>query len=109
MSYKTLNSKVTKFNNHLTLFNPCLITTDPCLQVIPPCMTEADRFSMEALHHIHREMDDDQDGCIEVEESVEVINRHKNVHQPPPPKFHPASFHKFISITLLCVASNSNI
>ena len=38
----------------------------------PPCLGEADRFSLEALRHIHREMDDDQDGGIEVEESVEV-------------------------------------
>ncbi|XP_056627010.1 stromal interaction molecule 2 [Triplophysa dalaica] len=66
-------------------------TTDPCLQVSPPCMTEADRFSMEALQHIHREMDDDQDGGIEVEESVEFIiedmqqqqqaNKHSKLHQ----------------------------
>ncbi len=40
-------------------------------------MTEADRFSLEALQHIHREMDDDQDGGIEVEESVEVIRVHR--------------------------------
>lgn len=40
-------------------------------------MTEADRFSLEALQHIHREMDDDQDGGIEVEESVEVINSYR--------------------------------
>lgn len=54
-------------------------------------MTEADRFSLEALQHIHREMDDDQDGCIEVEESVEFIiedmqqqqqaNKHSKLHQ----------------------------
>ncbi|KAA0722471.1 Stromal interaction molecule 2 [Triplophysa tibetana] len=64
---------------------------NPCLQVSPPCMTEADRFSMEALQHIHREMDDDQDGGIEVEESVEFIiedmqqqqqaNKHSKLHQ----------------------------
>lgn len=41
-------------------------------------MTEADRFSLEALQHIHREMDDDQDGGIEVEESVEVISIHRS-------------------------------
>uniref|UniRef100_A0A672LTN7 Stromal interaction molecule 2 n=1 Tax=Sinocyclocheilus grahami TaxID=75366 RepID=A0A672LTN7_SINGR len=56
----------------------------------PPCMTEADRFSLEALQHIHREMDDDQDGGIEVEESVEFIiedmqqqqqaNKHSKLH-----------------------------
>uniref|UniRef100_A0A9J8DEA1 Tromal interaction molecule 2a n=2 Tax=Cyprinus carpio TaxID=7962 RepID=A0A9J8DEA1_CYPCA len=62
----------------------------PCLRVSPPCMTEADRFSLEALQHIHREMDDDQDGGIEVEESVEFIiedmqqqqqaNKHSKLH-----------------------------
>ncbi|XP_065110548.1 stromal interaction molecule 2 [Paramisgurnus dabryanus] len=67
------------------------ITTDPCVKVNPPCMTEADRFSLEALQHIHREMDDDQDGGIEVEESVEFIiedmqqqqqaNKHSKLHQ----------------------------
>lgn len=46
-----------------------------CQQVSPPCVTEADRYSLEALRHIHQEMDDDQDGGIEVEESVEVNAR----------------------------------
>uniref|UniRef100_A0A4W4HPH6 SAM domain-containing protein n=1 Tax=Electrophorus electricus TaxID=8005 RepID=A0A4W4HPH6_ELEEL len=70
---------------------PASRTTDACLQVTPPCVTEADRFSLEALRHIHREMDDDQDGCIEVEESVEFIiedmqqqqqtNKHSKLHR----------------------------
>uniref|UniRef100_A0AAR2L9X0 SAM domain-containing protein n=1 Tax=Pygocentrus nattereri TaxID=42514 RepID=A0AAR2L9X0_PYGNA len=61
------------------------------MEVTPPCVTEADRFSLEALCHIHREMDDDQDGGIEVEESVEFIiedmqqqqqtNKHSKLHQ----------------------------
>ncbi|KAM6940093.1 stromal interaction molecule 2 [Xenentodon cancila] len=46
---------------------------DPCLMVSPPCMTEADRYSLEALRSIHQMMDDDQDGGIEVEESMEFI------------------------------------
>lgn len=45
---------------------------DPCLIVMPPCMGEADRFSLEALRHIHKQLDDDNDGGIEVNESVEV-------------------------------------
>lgn len=47
---------------------------DPCMVVSPPCMSEADRYSLEALRSIHQMMDDDQDGGIEVEESVEVQN-----------------------------------
>lgn len=47
-------------------------TVDPCLIVMPPCMGEADRFSLEALRHIHKQLDDDNDGGIEVNESVEV-------------------------------------
>lgn len=39
---------------------------------MPPCMGEADRFSLEALRHIHKQLDDDNDGGIEVNESVEV-------------------------------------
>uniref|UniRef100_A0A672STD8 Stromal interaction molecule 2-like n=1 Tax=Sinocyclocheilus grahami TaxID=75366 RepID=A0A672STD8_SINGR len=76
---------------HPGLYKHTTVTsTDPCLQVRPPCMTEADRFSLEALQHIHREMDDDQDGGIEVEESVEFIiedmqqqqqaNKHSKLH-----------------------------
>lgn len=45
---------------------------DPCMLVNPPCLSEADRYSLEALRNIHQMMDDDQDGGIEVEESVEV-------------------------------------
>ncbi|RVE76173.1 hypothetical protein OJAV_G00007510 [Oryzias javanicus] len=46
---------------------------DPCMAVNPPCLSEADRYSLEALRSIHQMMDDDQDGGIEVEESVEFI------------------------------------
>ena len=49
-----------------------MFPVDPCLIVMPPCMGEADRFSLEALRHIHKQLDDDNDGGIEVNESVEV-------------------------------------
>ncbi|XP_052362580.1 stromal interaction molecule 2-like [Oncorhynchus keta] len=74
------------FAGQRTLFD----STDPCLVVSPPCMNEADRYSLEGLRNIHREMDDDQDGGIEVEESVEFIiedmkqqptNKHSNLHR----------------------------
>uniref|UniRef100_A0A3Q3H3U4 Tromal interaction molecule 2a n=1 Tax=Labrus bergylta TaxID=56723 RepID=A0A3Q3H3U4_9LABR len=62
----------------------------PCMVVYPPCMSEADRFSLEALRTIHQKIDDDQDGEIEVEESKEFIiedmkqqqtNKHSNLHR----------------------------
>ncbi|KAF3697882.1 Stromal interaction molecule 2 Precursor [Channa argus] len=62
----------------------------PCLIVMPPCIGEADRFSLEALRHIHKQLDDDNDGGIEVNESVEFIiedmkqqqtNKHSNLHR----------------------------
>ncbi|XP_020484864.2 stromal interaction molecule 2 isoform X2 [Labrus bergylta] len=65
-------------------------TTDVCLIVMPPCMGEDDRFSLEALRHIHKQLDDDNDGGIEVNESVEFIiedmkqqqtNKHSNLHR----------------------------
>ena len=49
-----------------------LVFADLCLMVSPPCVSEADRHSLEALRNIHQMMDDDHDGGIEVEESVEV-------------------------------------
>ncbi|XP_042341597.1 stromal interaction molecule 2 [Plectropomus leopardus] len=64
--------------------------TDPCMVVYPPCISEADRYSLEALRSIHQMMDDDQDGGIEVEESVEFIiedmkqqqtNKHSHLHR----------------------------
>uniref|UniRef100_A0AAZ3Q7U2 SAM domain-containing protein n=1 Tax=Oncorhynchus tshawytscha TaxID=74940 RepID=A0AAZ3Q7U2_ONCTS len=67
-----------------------ILVWDPCLVVSPPCMNEADRYSLEGLRNIHREMDDDQDGGIEVEESVEFIiedmkqqptNKHSRLHR----------------------------
>ncbi|XP_077445930.1 stromal interaction molecule 2 isoform X2 [Stigmatopora argus] len=63
---------------------------DPCLTVAPPCVSDADRFSLAALRHIHKELDDDKDGGIEVNESVEFIiedmkqhqtNKHSNLHR----------------------------
>uniref|UniRef100_A0A3P8TZ10 SAM domain-containing protein n=1 Tax=Amphiprion percula TaxID=161767 RepID=A0A3P8TZ10_AMPPE len=68
----------------------CLPHVDPCVVVSPPCMSEADRYSLDALRSIHQMMDDDQDGGIEVEESVEFIiedmkqqqtNKHNNLHR----------------------------
>uniref|UniRef100_A0A673W7J4 Stromal interaction molecule 2 n=1 Tax=Salmo trutta TaxID=8032 RepID=A0A673W7J4_SALTR len=62
----------------------------PCLTVMPPCMGDADRFSLEALRVIHKQLDDDNDGGIEVNESVEFIredmkqqqtNKHSNLHR----------------------------
>lgn len=52
--------------------SPALMT-DPCLSLSPPCFTEEDRFSLEALQTIHKQMDDDKDGGIEVDESDEFI------------------------------------
>ncbi|CAL8331805.1 unnamed protein product [Merluccius merluccius] len=69
-----------------TSFDP----TDLCMAVSPPCVSEADRYSLEALRSIHQMMDDDQDGGIEVEESVEFIiedmkeqqtNKHNHLHR----------------------------
>ncbi|XP_049575664.1 stromal interaction molecule 2-like [Syngnathus scovelli] len=69
-----------------TGFNP----GDPCMVVSPPCVSEADRYSLEALRSIHQMMDDDKDGGIEVEESVEFIiedmkqqqtNKHSHLHR----------------------------
>ncbi|KAM5271921.1 stromal interaction molecule 2 isoform 2-T2 [Ctenodactylus gundi] len=65
--------------------------TDPCMSLSPPCFTEEDRFSLEALQTIHKQMDDDKDGGIEVEESDEFIredmkykdatNKHSHLHR----------------------------
>ncbi|XP_036619993.1 stromal interaction molecule 2 isoform X1 [Trichosurus vulpecula] len=70
--------------------NPALVT-DPCISLSPPCFTEEDRFSLEALRTIHKQMDDDKDGGIEVEESDEFIredmkykdatNKHSHLHR----------------------------
>lgn len=74
------------FHGGNTGFDP----TDPCTVVYPPCISEADRYSLEALRSIHQMMDDDQDGGIEVEESVEFIiedmkqqqtNKHSHLHR----------------------------
>ncbi|XP_058693587.1 stromal interaction molecule 2 isoform X1 [Poecile atricapillus] len=65
--------------------------TDPCSSLSPPCFTEEDRFSLEALRMIHKQMDDDKDGGIEVDESDEFLredmqykdasNKHSHLHR----------------------------
>ncbi|XP_075004988.1 stromal interaction molecule 2 isoform X2 [Calonectris borealis] len=64
---------------------------DPCSTLSPPCFTEEDRFSLEALRMIHKQMDDDKDGGIEVDESDEFLredmqykdasNKHSHLHR----------------------------
>ncbi|XP_014642169.1 PREDICTED: stromal interaction molecule 2 isoform X4 [Ceratotherium simum simum] len=61
------------------------------MSLSPPCFTEEDRFSLEALQTIHKQMDDDKDGGIEVDESDEFIredmkykdasNKHSHLHR----------------------------
>uniref|UniRef100_A0A674I4A5 Stromal interaction molecule 2 n=1 Tax=Terrapene triunguis TaxID=2587831 RepID=A0A674I4A5_9SAUR len=65
--------------------------SDTCSSLSPPCFTEEDRFSLEALRTIHKQMDDDKDGGIEVDESDEFIredmkykdasNKHSHLHR----------------------------
>ncbi|XP_063165775.1 stromal interaction molecule 2 isoform X1 [Candoia aspera] len=65
--------------------------TDFCHLLSPPCFTEEDKYSLEALCTIHKQMDDDKDGGIEVEESDEFIredmkykdasNKHSHLHR----------------------------
>ncbi|KFO21673.1 Stromal interaction molecule 2 [Fukomys damarensis] len=64
---------------------------DPCTSLSPPCFTDEDRLSLEALQTIHKQMDDDKDGGIEVDESDEFIredmkykdatNKHSHLHR----------------------------
>ncbi|XP_067325100.1 stromal interaction molecule 2 isoform X2 [Anolis sagrei] len=64
---------------------------DPCHLLSPPCFTEEDKYSLEALRTIHKQMDDDKDGGIEVDESDEFIredmkykdasNKHNHLHR----------------------------
>uniref|UniRef100_A0A1A8BVE6 Stromal interaction molecule 2 n=4 Tax=Nothobranchius TaxID=28779 RepID=A0A1A8BVE6_NOTKA len=90
--YAVLGSECSYSNDHSSPSTDAanVATTDPCLIVMPPCINEADRFSLEALRHIHKQLDDDNDGGIEVNESVEFIiedmkqqqtNKHSNLHR----------------------------
>ncbi|XP_056412026.1 stromal interaction molecule 2 isoform X1 [Hyla sarda] len=54
------------------------LLADPLISLSPPCLTEEDRFSLEAIRTIHKQMDDDNDGGIEVEESVEFLREDMN-------------------------------
>uniref|UniRef100_A0A6J0SM42 Stromal interaction molecule 2 isoform X1 n=1 Tax=Pogona vitticeps TaxID=103695 RepID=A0A6J0SM42_9SAUR len=70
--------------------NPSL-GTDACHLLSPPCFTEEDKYNLEALRTIHKQMDDDKDGGIEVDESDEFIrqdmkykdasNKHSHLHR----------------------------
>ncbi|XP_068569451.1 stromal interaction molecule 2 isoform X2 [Cebidichthys violaceus] len=90
--YAVLGSECTYSNDLPSHASDAAIVaaTDPCLIVMPPCIGDDDRFSLEALRHIHKQLDDDNDGGIEVNESVEFIiedmkqqqtNKHSNLHR----------------------------
>ncbi|XP_072109020.1 stromal interaction molecule 2 isoform X1 [Mobula birostris] len=49
------------------------ITTDNCATLNAECVDEDDRHSFEAIRMIHKQMDDDADGDVDVEESHEFI------------------------------------
>ncbi|KAJ7327130.1 hypothetical protein JRQ81_016889, partial [Phrynocephalus forsythii] len=73
-----------------TAENPSM-GTDACHLLTPPCFTEEDKYNLEALRTIHKQMDDDKDGGIEVDESDEFIrqdmkykdasNKHNHLHR----------------------------
>ncbi|XP_069781103.1 stromal interaction molecule 2 [Narcine bancroftii] len=48
-------------------------TADNCTTLNPACLNEDDRHSLEAIRTIHKQMDDDADGDVDVEESHEFI------------------------------------
>lgn len=54
------------------------LLADPLISLSPPCLTDEDRSSLEAIRTIHKQMDDDNDGGIEVEESVEFLREDMN-------------------------------
>ncbi|KAM9329418.1 stromal interaction molecule 2 [Gastrophryne carolinensis] len=54
------------------------LLADPLMSLSPPCLTEEDRSSFEAIRTIHKQMDDDNDGGIEVEESVDFLREDMN-------------------------------
>ncbi|XP_075050863.1 stromal interaction molecule 2 isoform X2 [Mixophyes fleayi] len=54
------------------------LPADPLISLSPPCLTEEDYSSLEAIRTIHKQMDDDNDGGIEVEESVEFLREDMN-------------------------------
>ncbi|XP_069600736.1 stromal interaction molecule 2 [Ranitomeya imitator] len=54
------------------------LLADPLISLSPPCLTEEDRSSLEAIRTIHKQMDDDNDGGIEVEESDEFLREDMN-------------------------------
>eukprot|EP00079_Xenopus_tropicalis_P017115 XP_004916816.1 PREDICTED: stromal interaction molecule 2 [Xenopus tropicalis] len=56
---------------------PALLS-DPFNSLSPPVLTEDDRSSLEAICTIHKQMDDDKDGGIEVEESDEFLREDLN-------------------------------
>lgn len=64
-------------------------------------MGEADRFSLEALRHIHKQLDDDNDGGIEVNESVEVSAPHRLRTTTPSQFLHNLTHVLFILALLL--------
>ncbi|XP_067845133.1 stromal interaction molecule 2 isoform X2 [Heptranchias perlo] len=47
--------------------------TDNCTTLNPACLNEDDRYCLEAIRMIHKQMDDDDDGDVDVEESHEFI------------------------------------
>ncbi|CAN2388525.1 stromal interaction molecule [Pristimantis euphronides] len=54
------------------------LLADPLISLSPTCLTEDDLSSLEAIRTIHKQMDDDKDGGIEVEESVDFLREDMN-------------------------------
>eukprot|EP00062_Callorhinchus_milii_P004998 gi/632943998/ref/XP_007887261.1/ PREDICTED: stromal interaction molecule 2 isoform X1 [Callorhinchus milii] len=55
---------------------------DNCSTLNPACLNEDDRFSLEAIRTIHKQMDDDNDGDVDVEESHEFIKEDMKYKDP---------------------------
>ncbi|XP_048457578.1 stromal interaction molecule 2-like [Rhincodon typus] len=68
---------------------------DNCTTLNPACLNEDDRHCLEAIRMIHKQMDDDNDGDVDVEESHEFIKEDMKDKDPTSKgnKFHKEDKH----------------
>lgn len=77
LQWDILSTEKIVLHAHIMIFSPCVV--DLCVIDQQLCKDENSLLSFEAIRSIHKLMDDDADGTVDMTETDEVRRKHSDV------------------------------